>query len=442
MHRLRFVAALPVLLTAVPSLAQNCEFPGSTAVDPASGKVELPWRRDYPTSAPTDPKPWEAVDFRQDWKGYMAAIIGTARAAGLRITSDRRLAMAAEPRWWMSLWMDYGPFGRERLAGLTKERSPDQSQLAPGSPKSRQVWAVGWYNAYGAFTLAQVFRQPCDPDVTKAKLFEEGTASFKLLFTDMEPTGVPYLQGSPEITAMIDPPGVAGGADPASRVERRVRLLQVDIAAKDRRAEATGWVLGTYVWIGPPKGDGFFDNLVPVSLQWGNDPDNTGFEMREGVINTDLKGIIYDWKERPWPGFRGRANGPADNLSSACLACHGTAQWPRSVTPGMVGKLPLATDGAAVEKHVKTYFRNIKAGELFDSKPPGAAPLDYSLQLQAGFSRLCTACRDGAIEAATPALCRMDPVFKHLGPTCAPASHPLAAMISAESAVEVVPPRQ
>jgi hypothetical protein len=30
--------------------------------------------------------------------------------------------------------------------------------------------------------------------------------------------------------------------------------------------------MGTFVWRGPRKGDGVFDNLVQVGLMWGNDP--------------------------------------------------------------------------------------------------------------------------------------------------------------------------
>jgi hypothetical protein len=437
----RIWAALSVLVFTLPAFAQSCDFTGSTAKNPATGVVDLAWRTDYPATLPNDPRPWEAVDFRVDWKGYMTAILGTIRASGLGIDANSHLKMGPGPRWWIARWMDYGPFGRERLNGLTKERSPSPKQLSPNSPGGRQVWAVGWYNAQGAFTLGQVFKQPCAPDLAKARLFEEGTASFKLLFTDMEGSSVSYLQGSPEVAAMVDTQGVVGGSDPANRVERRVRLLQVDIAAKDKRATGTGWVFGTYIWRGPATGDGFFDNLVPVGLHWGNDPGKTGLTMKEGAVNPDLSNVVFGWTERPWPGFHGRVNGPADNLASACLSCHGAAQWPRSTKLSIVGDLPPETNSAAVKKHVKDYFRNIKSGKLFDALEPNASSLDYSLQLEAGFSRLCTACRDGAVNGATPALCLKHPRFKNLGPNCA-ASHPLAAMIAVDRPTEVVPPRQ
>ena len=165
----RIWAALSVLVFTPPAFAQSCDFTGSTAKNPATGVVDLAWRTDYPATLPNDPRPWEAVDFRVDWKGYMTAILGTIRASGLGIDANSHLKMGPGPRWWIARWMDYGPFGRERLNGLTKERSPSPKQLSPNSPGGRQVWAVGWYNAQGAFTLGQVFKQPCAPDLAKAR---------------------------------------------------------------------------------------------------------------------------------------------------------------------------------------------------------------------------------------------------------------------------------
>ncbi len=204
--------------------------------------------------------------------------------------------------------------------------------------------------------------------------------SFKLLFTDRDASIVPYLAGAPTINAKIDPQGADGRQPVSGRGMRPVRLLQVDIAVRDARATDTGWVLGTYVWKGPARGDGLFDNLVPVGLSWGNDPGHFDTDVRERIVNPDLRGLLYAREGRHFMGFNNRMNGPADNKVSACVSCHSTAQWPPS-PKGMAGRLPdgeMTTIGQ-VRVHVNTYFKNVKGGSLFDDTVANAVGLDYSL---------------------------------------------------------------
>jgi hypothetical protein len=247
-------------------------------------------------------------------------------------------------------------------------------------------------------------------------VFAERTASFKLLFTDLDAAVAPYLAGAPAINAMIDPPGADSGRPPSERVMRPVRLLQVDIAVRDKRATDTGWVLGTYVWRGPRQGDGLFDNLVPVALAWGNDPGVFDTNLRESLVNRDLVGLLYARPGRDHMGFNGRANGPADNKLSACVSCHGISQWPPS-PKGFVGNLPPSPTPLQVRELVGTYFKNVKGGSLFDASVANAVGLDYSLQLQTAFTRLCRACQEGALSGRTPKLCRQMPSL-NLGPSC------------------------
>lgn len=51
--------------------------------------------------------------------------------------------------------MNYGNSGREHYNGLTKERGPDPGDLSETSTGDEQVWAVGWYNAVGAYQLGK-----------------------------------------------------------------------------------------------------------------------------------------------------------------------------------------------------------------------------------------------------------------------------------------------
>jgi len=60
------------------------------------------------------------------------------------------------------------------------------------------VYAIGFFNEFGGYTLGQVWRNPEDPDLraTDARYrggFPVGTVIFKLLFTDASVAEVPYL---------------------------------------------------------------------------------------------------------------------------------------------------------------------------------------------------------------------------------------------------------
>lgn len=397
--------------------AQTCTFDESTAKDPTSGAITLPWRTDYPNSPGSDPHPWSTIDFKVQWREYLAAVLSTIKSAGFRIENSK-IVMNPGHRWWIAQWMDYGAAGRESMNGLTKERAPRAGDLAQGAPAGAQLWAVGWYNSWGAIRLRSVFANRCNPQISNGQVFRLHTASFKTLFTDADPDDVSYLQGSPTVTAMIDPPGVTGNSNPANRQPRQLRLLQIDIAVRDNRATDTRWVFGTYVWKGPPTGDGLFDNLVPVGLHWGNDPGNVGTTMNEGKVNSDLDHLLYNRPGREWMGFRNRVNGPADNKFSACLSCHGASQWPRSSRLSIVVSGNVGTGSDDIQQHVDDYFRNIRGGQLFDTQQQGAVALDYSLQLEAAFTRICTACQTGALVGRTPRLCFKSPRFDNLGFNC------------------------
>lgn len=373
------------------------------------------WRIDYPERSGTIDTPWLGHNFDDDPQAYMDTVLSQVRPA-FKIDDGRLVGVGGE-QWWMSLWMDYTSSGRERRMGLTKERGPDTGDLAPGSSDDFQVWAVGFYNAPGATVFGEIFAEPCEPSLPVAVRFPPNTVSIKFLFTDADPDEVTYLQGAPEFKALIDPTPASG--DPVDRVEKTVRLLQLDIAVKDRRASATGWVFGTFAWVGPNTGDGLFDNLVPVSLQWGDDPGVYDDQVKESWINPDLDGVMYGWDERPTLGFNGRANGPADNIRSSCLSCHASARTPRS-SQGILGfRFDMENDLSQpdrVKTHVNAWFRNQQDRELFSPNEPAVASLDYSLQLDAAIFRMCRACRTGDLTGATPRVCRQTGFYNR--PSC------------------------
>lgn len=397
--------------------------------NPELGRVTLNYRTDLPASAPSVSRPWLGT-FEQDWEAYMAAVLAEIRASGVDIAGERVVMPQAAP-WWVAPGMDYETSGRDYINGLTKERGPDPGDLGPGSKAGPQVWAVGFYNTEGAAALRQVFADPCNPTVPSGWGFPAGTISFKFLFTDTDDRQVPYLTGAPTIDGAIDPEGSSSQRlPPADRKKRTLRLLQMDIAVRDT-ASPTGWVFGTYVWHESRAGGGALDGLVPVGLQWGNDPGELAATRDDWVtlgqtrLNSALAGHVWraegqDWPQRPFPGFQGRLNGPADNKKSSCLSCHALAQWPRSERGllASVGWNDLDGDGPAPQARrrslVADYMTNVASGDLTMPSEANPSPtrgasrsLDYSLQVESAMSRLCSACKRGDLPGPTPTVCRV-----------------------------------
>ncbi|MES2825203.1 MAG: hypothetical protein V4732_16485 [Pseudomonadota bacterium] len=400
----------------------------------SEGVVSLPWRTDYPQKKADSKYKWESIDPQQNWEKYLEAVLSEIRASGLHIT-DGRIKMPPDAQWWIAPWMDYGANGREMINGLTRERGPEKNDLAPGSQDTFQVWAIGWFNTEGALSLGDVFSDPCNPDIPEMGWkFQEKTMSFKLLFTDA--TNISYLNGAPKVEAAIYPSDDPRSNDIKKRAKRTLQLFQIDVAIRDeKKASDTEWIMGTFIWKGPARGDGLIDNFVPVGLSWGDDPQKLGAQwsssltLSQTAINSDLAGVVWqkdkEWPHRPFAGFQGRLNGPADNQRSSCISCHGLAQWPRSselnILPRYeVGKkidadLPPLTEDE-IKALVGKYFINVRGGSLNNSsllerptngeKKKPAIPLDYSLQLEAGLSRMCQACDVGHLVGPVPKLCR------------------------------------
>ncbi|TCM76622.1 hypothetical protein [Rhizobium sp. BK068] len=438
--RIAFVSLALLLFSTSIAAAESCPaFKASTMV--VTGIDPVHWRTDYPRNFPNprDDQPWESIKFRNEPTKYMQAVLDTARPF-FKNTDGRLTGTGSEP-WWISEWLDYGTSGREALMGLTKERGPKAGDLSETSTDGAQVWAVGFYNTSGAAVFGEIFAEPCNPSLPVNLKFPDDTASIKFLFTDASTDEVPYLKDAPVYNALIDPLGSSSQSLPVGqRTKRPLRLLQVDIAVKDSRSFETGWVFGTFVWRGPPKGDQLFDNLVPVSLQWGNDPGVYDDQsIKQSWVNADLNGVTFGWAKRPSMGFMGRANGPADNVRSSCLSCHSAARSPRA-SIGLLGSsfnMEHLDDTQAVKRHVDIWFQNIKSGQLFQPTEPAAATLDYSLQLEAAAFRVCSACEAGDLTGPTPSICRSTGFYNRPKCSSSDTATPVKRLLQS-----MAPPRQ
>jgi hypothetical protein len=180
---------------------------------------------------------------------------------------------------------------------------------------------------------------------------------------------VPYLHDAFEWDAHVAAIGT-------TRTVQKVRLLQIDVAVRDFRANGTtGWVFGTFGYDGDAPGATPWDRMVPVGLMWGNDPSLNPAAFAGGQRPTESRILNPVIGTNQHLGWLGRLNGPVDNPRSACLSCHSTAQSPA------IAPLPSAS---ATDATKMRWFRNLPAGTPFET---GGASLDYSLQLSLGVDR-------------------------------------------------------
>jgi hypothetical protein len=139
-------------------------------------------------------------------------------------------------------------------------------------------------------------------------------------------------------------------------------------------------VFGTFMYQNDAPGTGPLQQLVPVGLMWGNDPDLTKakYDMGDRTAQTWLNTSGMPATKSPHFGWLDRLNGPVDNPRSSCLSCHARAVVP--YVPGNTAP-PSAADA---DDPAKKFFSNTKAGEVYESAPAGSTSLDYSLQLAVG----------------------------------------------------------
>ncbi len=365
-----------------------------------------PWfslAQDFPKEPPpAEELPWRTIDFQKGKKeadAYLYALRDYSFDG--MIEADFEPRKNAKRRWYHAPLMNFHN-GRELVRGVTEERPLKHPELGIKQGRTVHNYAVGFYNAIGAYAFGQVFAKPNDPDVAKAR-FADGAMVFKILFTaatpeDFENPAAYLLEGAPawEI-ATQDNPNTEGKLT-------TVRLLQMDVAVRDDRAQPSGWVFGTFAFDREASDQPAWKRLRPVGLMWGNDPGYTPADqqkkkpLRESIVSDQIPPYA-----KAHLGWAGRVNGPVDNPASSCLSCHQTAQ-----VPAAAGLLPPNTCDTDQKKLY--WFRNLKSGEAFGAvnkttcqptPSPKPASLDFSLQLAAAVQSLGPSF--GNVNPCTPA---------------------------------------
>lgn len=410
--------------------------------DPADDYFHL--SQSYPDHYPTSDYPWldQAIgDLTTDEDA--AAYMDRVKRYALEGNTDPAVDWAVQDNpirtWYHVPWLDASLAGREYQHGLTSELSSLPGVLAPTQLAPVQTWAVGAYNDRGGWSVGQMWCDPDDPrpaalnpNGDEPNSFPNGTAVFKLLFTSADTLQVPYLQGTKEWTANIfettppraelnpnsaNPTPVPGEPVP-KRVDRTVRLIQLDLAVRDDRLPL-GWAFMTYIYFaGADVGEGidpvvWHDRLVPVGLQWGNDPGVTKAMIDSGaeLTGTWVSPTVRRWRSEiaEWErgggelanypvqnGFRipdlklgwgGRLAGPLDNPNSSCMSCHGAAGSPivPESAPWLSSRISSSDNLVSPERLRLPWFANTPAGVPFS--PDQINSFDYSLQSAMAYTR-------------------------------------------------------
>lgn len=303
--------------------------------------------------------------------------------------------------WYQMPWLHYGPQGTEGFHGLAKEAEESPYQLRPNQTEDGQTYAIGFYNAYAGTVLHEMWGNPenIDPNATQGPDggFPHGTVIFKLLFSTLDETQVDYLENPFTWNAYITPTW----DDSVKRVVRQVNLIQMDLMVRDTAAnkEGSGWIFGTFCYNGALNdGKEMKDrvkNLVPVGIQFGNDPQYTTnwfnpYPFTETIINDTLEQTFINPSSDLPPqhlGWGGRLDGPVDLNTASCMSCHSTGEYPQvaALVPSQafVGDTNkygafthlTETDAPAFVK----YFQNLECATAYN--PNQATSTDFSLQV-------------------------------------------------------------
>ncbi|MEM7039315.1 MAG: hypothetical protein AAF570_20240, partial [Bacteroidota bacterium] len=239
----------------------------------------------------------------------------------------------------------------------------------------------------------QVWCDPNKPDPSKAN-FPVGTVIMKMVFTMADSSQIPFLKNSMQWEVW----GEKNTELPIDDKEVHVaRLLEVDFAVKTNANDAVnGWVFGVFVYNGKRTAKEVKKRLMPVGLQWGNDPGITPKMVRDGekpLVQTwlNVKAWIQEDPKRSLlqkPGWGYRLMGPVGNRATSKMSEAMTAGWPPAPS--------IAPSGVAMDS-ILYWHRNLKGGTPFMD---GQVSLDYSLELRDGLRNHAIANGDKEMKTA------------------------------------------
>lgn len=392
--------------------------------DPPSGYRGRVFKlsQDFPNQLPPMEKyPWLKIPFKNggpaDPQAYLQALLDYGLEGNVEV--DFYVEDNKKRKWYGMPWMDWntevasdwpGTDGREFVHGFTHEFDSSGNTLSTLQKDFVDTWSGGYLNDRAAFSIGQVYCNPDDPkpgavnpDPNGLNNMANGSYVIKLLFSTVTEAQLPIVKNAIEWQAHVfvneNPRWRNEG--PISRYERAIkpiRLIQIDVSVRDERS-TTGWLMGTFGYDGTAKGKTAWKRMVPLGLQWGNNPKVAYAETCKGPNGPcDRKKLTEQWinekaaKDLATPplsfnhlGYAGRLAGPVDNPKASCMGCHQTAGFP------MVSILPefsangglLKLDGERAPQTEQSfrmmYYGNVASGAVFSDTQLYSS--DYSLQL-------------------------------------------------------------
>jgi len=377
--------------------------------------------QDYPdTLPPMENYPWLKIPFRNggpvDPRSYLQALLKYGLEGNVAV--DFYVEDNKTRNWYGMPWMDWntevvsdwpGTDGREFVHGMTHEFDSSGQTLSDLQGDFADTWSGGYFNDRAAFSIGQVYCDPdnpnpaaVNPDPNGLNNMANGAYVIKLLFSTVTEEELPITKGALEWDADVftnDSPAWRNQG-PLSRFDRRlgkVRLIQIDVSVRDDRS-ITGWLMGTFGYDGRAPGKTPFERMVPLGLQWGNDPRVTYADLcSDGVcdhsklkqqwINDDaVKTLAKPPLRFNHLGYAGRLAGPVDNAKASCMGCHQTAGFPSaaalpdfSANGAVVLQLDSIRSPGTDQSYRMMFFGNVPSGVVFSDQQLYSS--DYSLQL-------------------------------------------------------------
>ena len=254
---------------------------------------------------------------------------------------------AATARWYNEPWLGSR---REAIRG-TYEAGEFGPAIFPGTGlrATFNTHVLTYYDERAAWALRNVWGDTAmNPTLLPdSAQFPEGSIIVKAaVFASQDPdqpTGWWDAMDGAQIWQLFVSPGPGPAqVTPPPPLPPRVwpgYVAQFDIIVKDSAsAPQTGWVFMTLVYDNRVPGDAW-DRMVPLGVQWGNDPQATRDTMplQENWINPNAP--LYATQTLGWGG---RLSGPNDGArndiavngtvmrnapNSSCMSCHSPAQW-------------------------------------------------------------------------------------------------------------------
>lgn len=342
--------------------------------------------QDFPAELPSNPEPdFLKIDFKTDWRKYLLEVQKYCFEGNTDV--DFRVEDNKTRNWYHMPWQHYSNNGREGFHGLTKEAPVKPLQLASTQNYSTSgAWAVGFFNDIAGYTIGQVWKDHDNPDVTAmGGGFKHGAVLFKILFLSMPQEiaekQVPFLQNGIWWDAYATYNFATN-----ERTHIKAALIQMDVMIRDERAP-NGWVFGNFQYNGKMNKANKWENLVPVGIMWGEDPENntnaSNPTPKQTIINTKLIETIINPDSTELPpthlGWNSRLNGPVDNPMSSCYSCHATAEYPQGSPISPLFDPDSAKANPPGSPGWMRWFSNLKCGVPFDGPPHHST--DFCLQM-------------------------------------------------------------